>query len=278
MFLVVIILKVSGLRLNILALETSSQHCSVALQYTDSQPAESTIKVITRLDATALSHSRSLLSLIDDVLKEANLSLAELDAIAVARGPGSFTGLRIGIAVAQGLAFGHQLPVLPISSLAAVAYNAFLYWDKQTNSIPAASRQAVLATMDARMGEVYCGWYDLRGELPVLLGNEHVIKPSLLSKIGRPCLVEADTSQAHIVIDNIDSSLALTSVIAGQGLHYHEEFPLSLSQLPLELELELEMLPDAAALLPLATRDLTLGLGVDPEALTPVYLRDNVTY
>ncbi|MBT6579095.1 MAG: hypothetical protein HOO01_02400, partial [Cellvibrionales bacterium] len=73
-----------------------------------------------------------------------------------------------------------------------------------------------------------------------------------------------------------DSSLALTSVIAGQGLHYHEEFPLSLSRLPLELELE--MLPDAAALLPLATRDLTLGLGVDPEALTPVYLRDNVTY
>ena len=260
--------------MNILALETSSQHCSVALQYGSAHSIENTMNVVSRVDATALSHSRSLLSLIDDVLKEANLSLAELDAITVARGPGSFTGLRIGIAVAQGLAFGNQLPVLPISSLAAVAYNAFLYSDKQTDVIQTASKQAVLATMDARMGEVYCGWYDLRGELPVLLGNEHVIKPSLLSKIGRACLVGADTSQAHIVIDDIDSSLLLTTAIAGQGLHYHTEFPASLSQLPIELD----RLPDATALLPLATRDLKLGLGIDPEALTPVYLRDNVTY
>ena len=241
----------------------------MALQYVSAQPVENTINITTRLDAAVLSHSRSLLALINEVLQDANLSLAELDAITVARGPGSFTGLRIGIAVAQGLAFGNQLPVLPVSSLAAVAYNVFLYWANQENS-----RQAVLATMDARMGEVYCGWYDLRGELPVLIGNEHVIKPSLLSKIGRPCLVSADTSQAHIVIDDSDLSLPLNAAIAGQGLHYHAEFPSSLSQLPIETEI----LPDAAALLPLATRDLKQGLGIDPEMLTPVYLRDNVTY
>jgi len=255
--------------LNILALETSSQHCSVALQYTHAQPSEQTINIATRLDATALSHSRSLLALIDEVLKEANLSLSELDAITVARGPGSFTGLRIGIAVAQGLAFGNQLPVLPVSSLAAVAYNAFLYWDKQSVSI-----QAVLATMDARMGELYCGWYDLRGDLPELIGNEHVIKPALLSKIGWPCLQTADAQQVAIIIDAADLSLPLTTAIAGQGLHYHTEFPSSLSQLSFELDVQ----PDAAALLPLATRNFKLGLGIEPEALTPVYLRDNVTY
>ena len=266
--------------MNILALETSSQHCSVALQYVSAQPVENTINIATRLDATALSHSRSLLALIKEVLQEANLSLAELDAITVARGPGSFTGLRIGIAVAQGLAFGNQLPVLPVSSLAAVAYNAFLYWNKQARSQPSALSQAVLATMDARMGEVYCGWYDLRGELPVLMGKEHVIKPALLSQVGRPYLQQANAYSAQIIIDDvghiegIDASLSLSSAIAGQGLHYHAEFPLSLSQLPIEPEI----LPDAAALLPLATRDLKQGLGIDPEMLTPVYLRDNVTY
>ena len=266
--------------MNILALETSSQHCSVALQYVSAQPVENTINIATRLDATALSHSRSLLALINEVLQEANLSLAELDAITVARGPGSFTGLRIGIAVAQGLAFGNQLPVLPVSSLAAVAYNAFLYWDKQALSQQSASSQVVLATMDARMGEVYCGWYDLRGELPVLIGKEHVIKPALLSQVGRPCLQQANTHSAQIIIDDvghvdgIDALLSLSSAIAGQGLHYHAEFPASLSQLLIEPEI----LPDAAALLPLATRDLKQGLGIDPEMLTPVYLRDNVTY
>ena len=242
----------------------------MALQYdVGTQPTEKPIKIATRLDSTALSHSRSLLALIDEVLKEANLDLSELDAITVARGPGSFTGLRIGIAVAQGLAFGHQLPVLPVSSLEAVAYNAFLYWRKQSVSI-----QAVLATMDARMGELYCGWYDLRGDLPELIGNEHVIKPALLSKTGWPCLQAADAHQAHLVVDEINLSLSLTTAIAGQGLHYHTEFPSSLSQLPFELD----VLPDAAALLPLATRDFKLGLGIEPEALTPIYLRDNVTY
>jgi hypothetical protein len=82
------------------------------------------------------------------------------------------------------------------------------------------------------------------------------------------------TKMTIIVIDEIDSSLSLTTAIAGQGLHYHTEFPSSLSQLPFELDVQ----PDAAALLPLATRNFKLGLGIEPEALTPVYLRDNVTY
>lgn len=236
------------MRLNILALETSSQHCSVALQYGT--------QVATRLDSSALSHSRSLLSMIDEVLKEAKLSLSDLNGIAVTRGPGSFTGLRIGIAVAQGLAFGHQLPVVPISSLSAVAYNAFLYWQKQSVKV-----DAVLATMDARMGEVYCGWYDLRHALPVLTGAEHVLKPELLSQVGRPDI-------------NGSSEASMKIAIAGQGLHYLVQYPESLLNVPSQLD----VLPDATALLPLALRDFNLGKAVDAETLTPVYLRDNVTY
>ena len=236
------------MRLNILALETSSQHCSVALQFG--------AKTATRLDASALSHSRSLLSMIDDILKEAKVSLADLDGIAVTRGPGSFTGLRIGIAVAQGLAFGHQLPIVPVSSLAAVAYNAFIYWQAQAVEV-----NTVLATMDARMGEIYCGCYEMQNALPVLTGAEHVLKPEQLLQVGwsdADCLSEADKKIA----------------IAGGGLHYLAQYPASLRNLPSQLAI----LPDAAALLPLAMRDFNLGLGVEAETLTPVYLRDNVTY
>ena len=275
------------MRLKILALETSSKHCSVALQYAAQTPTGE-LQIATRLDSSALSHSRSLLALINDVLQEANLSFAELDAIAVARGPGSFTGLRIGIAVAQGLAFGHQLPILPISSLAAVAYNALTYWQKQAASMPTV--EAVLATMDARMGEVYCGWYDLRGELPVLIGNEHVLKPALLLQAGLPCLQSVESAPVvmlsnHNVSDNdiIGSATPMTHLaIAGEGLHYYAQYPTSLRELlpelSEELSEELSIQPDAAALLPLATRDFNLNLGIEPEALSPVYLRNNVTY
>ena len=271
------------MRLNILALETSSQHCSVALQYAEQSPTGE-LQIATRLDSSALSHSRSLLALINDVLQEANLSLAELDAIAVARGPGSFTGLRIGIAVAQGLAFGHQLPILPISSLAAVAYNALAYWHKQAASMPTV--EAVLATMDARMGEVYCGWYDLRGELPVLIGNEHVLKPALLLQAGLPCLQSVDSEPVIMLSNNdlsgndiIGSATRITNLaIAGEGLHYYAQYPTSLRELLPELSKALAIQPDAAALLPLATRDFNLNLGIEPEALSPVYLRNNVTY
>ena len=279
------------MRLNILALETSSQHCSVALQYA-TQSSSGELHIATRLDSSALSHSRSLLALINDVLQEANLSLAELDAIAVARGPGSFTGLRIGIAVAQGLAFGHQLPVLPISSLAAVAYNAFTYWGKQAASIPTV--EAVLATMDARMGEAYCGWYDLRGELPVLIGHEHVLKPALLLQAGLPYLQSNESKQAVIFSNNDFSdddfsdndannpnnlaTLMRNIAIAGEGLHYQAQYPEALQKLLHNSASELAIQPDAAALLPLATREFSLNLGIDPEALSPVYLRNNVTY
>ncbi len=111
-----------------------------------------------------IQHSSLILAMVDEVLAEAALALADLDALAFARGPGSFTGLRIGVGVVQGLAFGAGLPVVPVSSLAAIAQG-----QRQSH---------VLAAFDARMSQVYWGAYR-RGpdQVMTLVGDECVAAP-----------------------------------------------------------------------------------------------------
>lgn len=240
--------------LNILSLETSAQRCSVALQrgQLDNPKSLSFLQ-----DNESLSHSRSLLPMVEQLLQQAGMSLAELDCIAVSRGPGSFTGLRIGIAVAQGLAFGQQLPVVPVSSLAAVAFSAANSWK---NTHPQVNH--VLATMDARMGEVYCGWFDIRNEKPVLLGNEAVLNPAAIKPI--------ETTRLN------PSEKIGNAAIVGTGLSYREQFPADIN--PEHYLLDDSVVPDARALVPLASQAYALGQAITAEALTPVYLRNNVTY
>ena len=120
--------------MRLLALDTSTAACSVAAWGGEGLLCE-------RLEWTGQGHSERLLPLVDAVLAEAGWRLAECDALAFGRGPGSFTALRIGIGVVQGLAFGAGLPVIPVSSLAALAQGQ-----------PAGR---VLAAIDARMGQVY---------------------------------------------------------------------------------------------------------------------------
>lgn len=141
--------------MKILALDTSTEACSVALS------ADGHIRERFELGA---QHSSLILEMVDEVLAAAALSLANLDALAFGRGPGSFTGLRIGAGVVQGLAFGAGLPVVPVSSLAAMAQG---------------QRQSqVLAAFDARMSQVYWGAYR-RGpdEIVTLVGDECVVAP-----------------------------------------------------------------------------------------------------
>lgn len=142
--------------MKLLALDTSTEACSVAL-WVDGQVHE-------RFDL-GQHHSELILTMVQQVLAESGLTLKQLDAIALSRGPGSFTSLRIGAGVVQGLAFGANLPVVPVSSLAVLAQGV--------------DAPKVLAAFDARMNQVYWGAYVRDGKgLMRLAGTEIVIAPA----------------------------------------------------------------------------------------------------
>ena len=127
----------SGLGLNLLALDTSTEYCSVALLRDEE---------LTFREAHAVQrHSELILPMIEDLLVASGLKLGQLDGIAFGAGPGSFTGLRIACGVVQGLAFGAGLPVVPIGTLVALAQEA--------------GAPKVIACLDARMGEIYLAAY-----------------------------------------------------------------------------------------------------------------------
>lgn len=121
----------------VLALDTSTEQCSVALQVGN--------KLVSRAAVTPREHSQRILGFVQDVLEEQGVTLEQLDAIVVGHGPGSFTGVRIGVSVAQGLAFSRQLPVIPVSTLTALAQQAIRLHDAQQ----------IVSAIDARMQEVY---------------------------------------------------------------------------------------------------------------------------
>ncbi len=143
----------------ILALDTATEACSVAL-YCDGEIREN-FQVLPRL------HSQRILPMIEQLLADAGLTLKALDALAFGRGPGAFTGLRIATGMMQGLAFGADLPVCAISSLAALA--------QQGQRLQGASK--VLAAIDARMDEVYWGEFALVDGLMQPTGAEAVCAP-----------------------------------------------------------------------------------------------------
>lgn len=142
--------------MKILAVDTATEACSVAL-LVDNQ-CEEIFEIIPR------QHTERVLPMVDEVLKQAGLSLSQLDALAFNCGPGSFTGVRVGTSVIQGLAFSVDLPVTPVSSLAALAQLA--YREGQYENI--------LSTIDARMNEVYWASYQLKDGLMTLNGEEKV--------------------------------------------------------------------------------------------------------
>ena len=149
--------------MNLLAIDTSTARASVALRVKG-------VITVCEVDEVA-EHARGILSLIDELLTQARITTAQLDGIVFGQGPGSFTGLRIACSVAKGLAYAHDLPLYPVSGLAAIAYH-------MRTEIP------VLAVLDARMQQVY--WAVYRTEYPaveavsaaadiVVSGDEHFI-------------------------------------------------------------------------------------------------------
>lgn len=149
----------------ILALDTSTEACSVALQ--------SAQGLYVRHELQPRTHTQRLLPMVDEVLEEAGVQRETITAVIYGQGPGSFTGVRIASAAAQGLAFGLGVGVIGVSSLHALAQAA----------ADAHNANQVLAAIDARMGEVYWGQYqrDSAEGILTLLGSEQVIPPETVS-------------------------------------------------------------------------------------------------
>ena len=135
----------SAAELKILAIDTATEACSVALNLHGT--------VTQRFEIAPNGHSKLVLDMAESLLKQCGLDLQQLDALAVDVGPGSFTGLRIGVGVAQGLAYGAGRKVIPVGSLDALAHGVFYEASHE------ASQATVLAAIDARMGQIYYGLY-----------------------------------------------------------------------------------------------------------------------
>ena len=151
-------------QVKILAFDTSADSCSVALNL-DGQ-------IFSRFEHAPRRHTELLLPMIDGALLEAQVELKNLDALAFGRGPGSFTGVRIATGVAQGIAFGADLPVAPVSTLAALALRSFRE----------EGERRILAAFDARMSEVYWGGFIIdSNDWPQLQGQESVSPPNAVS-------------------------------------------------------------------------------------------------
>lgn len=160
----------------LLGIETSAEACSVALH------CDGDIQVF--FEHAPMRHAELLLPAVQKLLDEAGISLDQLDAIAFGRGPGSFTSLRIGIGVVQGLAWGVDIPVVPVSSLAAAAQDAA---ESSNGSVP-----SICIALDARMGEVYTAQFSPGSNGIVIAdGEERVCAPGLVTAPGSGRFVAA---------------------------------------------------------------------------------------
>lgn len=153
--------------MKILAIETATEACSAALLVDD--------QITERFELAPRGHGQLILPMMDELLSEAQLTLAALDAIAFGRGPGAFTGLRIAAGVVQGVAFALDLPVIPISSLAALAHGVFR----------TSGQRRILAALDARMNEVYYASYEVSvDDRLMLIGEERLAPPPQVPAYG----------------------------------------------------------------------------------------------
>ncbi len=257
--------------MNILAIETGSEFCQVALQIGGR-------RVFRQIQQR--SHSQIILSLIDELLDESAPGLKELDVVAVNHGPGSFTGIRVGVSVAQGLAFSNDLPLIGLSSLEMLAHSALRLHDGEL-----ADNVVVFAAIDARMSQIYCAWFkglrQKEGFKVEPIGDATVISPERLNTIDIPA-----------------PNKNLSLYCAGSGLTYIDDFPIAYQQIDtLSLastqsdersgEIDLNAMLDLAEYefeRQLTQQQLTHQHGQQqPDSETknwyiePVYLRNNVT-
>lgn len=223
--------------MKLLAIDTSSLACSVALQ--------ADAKIFERHEEQAREHTRLLMPMVHAVLDEASLRTEQLDAIVLGNGPGSFIGMRIAASVAQGIAHGAGIPIVPVSSLAAVAAQAF----QETGA-----REIVVA-QDAHMNEVYLGAFEQGAH-------------------GLPVALFAERLQTQTRIEDLEPASRSTRAAAGFGW---QRYPgLAAVNDTLIGEHSTVMHPRARFLLPLGEAALAQGRQIRPQDLVPAYLRSKV--
>ncbi len=221
--------------LRLLAIETATEACSVAL-YQDGE-------VLECFEIAPRRHAALVLPWVEALTAEAGVVLNQLDAIAFGRGPGSFTGLRIAAGITQGVAFGADVPVVPISTLAALARGVR---DISGNA-------QILAALDARMQEVYWGAYRFEADgRAVLTGEECVCAPSA------------------VPVPEAGDWLG-----AGSGWAAFGDVLMKRCALPATGHVA-DWQPHAADVARLAAIHYRAGDAVPPEQAAPIYLRDNV--
>ena len=223
----------------LLAIETSTEACSVAL-FSNGETNEF-------YEYAPMRHAELLLPAIQSLLDAAGLPLADLDAIAFGRGPGSFTSLRIGIGVVQGMAWGAGLPVVPVSSLAAVAQAVIELGSEKKGSDPI----SVCVAMDARMQEVYTANFQRGGDGFVVASSEE--------RVCSPGLVRVPEDGPFIA--------------AGNGFDRFEELrPLAAKA----AECHPDIWPRAGVICKLALKWLENNEPLTAGLAQPVYVRNNV--
>ena len=221
--------------MNLLAIECSTEVLSVAVIAGG--------EIRERLEDGGRRHGDRLLVMIDAVMADARLSKLDLQAVAFGCGPGAFTGVRMAVAAAQGIAYGLDIPALPVSSLAALAQEGF---DR-------GAATPILALADARMGEVYAGFFEVdESGLAVAVADERLCKPEQLKLPG----------------DDVWCAV-------GPGLRAYRK--LLDEQLGYRMDaIERSIYPQASAVARLGARALRAGLGLEARQAMPVYLRNKV--
>ena len=216
--------------MKLLAIETATEACSVAV-LVDGEVHE-------RFGIAPRRHAELTLPWAEGLLAEAGVAKSQLDAIAVGRGPGAFTGVRLAIALAQGIALALDRPLLPVSTLAALAMRS--------------SGERIIAAIDARMGEVYLGAFVREGEGLLALDDEVVVKPDSAAI--------PDGGDWHAVGTGFGA--------ADHALQARWQGRLA--------GVDAAALPHAADVARLGALMFARGEAIAPERIEPAYLRNNV--
>jgi len=227
--------------MKLLAIETATEACSVAL-WVDGEVRE-------RFGIVPRQHAELTLPWAEQLLTEAGIAKSQLDAIAVGRGPGAFTGVRLAVALAQGIALALDRPVVPVSTLAALAFAAPLAGEGARRAGEGAN---ILAAIDARMGEIYVAAFRREGDAVMATSHEIVIPPA----------------QYHLPEGDgwVGVGTGFAAVDAALQTRFGSRFA----------RIDATALPHAADVARIGASAFANGGGLAPERLEPAYLRDNV--